>query len=299
MTAATTITETASALADITVYAGPGESAYAAIGSIGLTESFLSINDELGFRYIEYDVTGSTKKKRGYIVDVLAANTYPGDFATGRKGTAKSGVTVYTGPSSANYVTAGSLSSGESFTYLTYNPAATMQFVEYSTASGSLQEEEYCVILAKTTYFYLVEYNTRNGRKTAYANKQDLTVIGDASSVPDDSGISSNAAMSVSSTVYGGPSTKIFFRRKKHLLSGLLFVHRSRKQIHSNGLLNVLILSVLPMLHNGKYKRLVRALHINIYSERPGFYISCLPGHDFICIFPQWGFTPSPMTARQ
>ena len=266
MTAATTITETASALADITVYAGPGESAYAAIGSIGLTESFLSINDELGFRYIEYDVTGSTKKKRGYIVDVLAANTYPGDFATGRKGTAKSGVTVYTGPSSANYVTAGSLSSGESFTYLTYNPAATMQFVEYGTAS---------------------------------ANKQDLTVIGDASSVPDDSGISSNAAMSVSSTVYGRPSTKIFFRRKKHLLSGLLFVHRSRKQIHSNGLLNVLILSVLPMIHNGKYKRLVRALHINIYSERPGFYISCLPGHDFICIFPQWGFTPSPMTARQ
>ena len=137
MTAATTITETASALADITVYAGPGESAYAAIGSISLTESFLSINDELGFRYIEYDVTGSTKKKRGYIVDVLAANTYPGDFAAGRKGTAKSGITVYTGPSSANYVTAGSLSGGESFTYLTYNPTAAMQFIEYSTASGT------------------------------------------------------------------------------------------------------------------------------------------------------------------
>lgn len=35
-------------------------------------------------------------------------------------------------------------------------------------------------------------------------------MIGDASNVPDDSGISSNAAMSVSSTVYGGPSTKIY-----------------------------------------------------------------------------------------
>ena len=55
-----------------------------------------------------------------------------------------------------------------------------------------------------------MEYNTRNGRKTAYANKQDLIVIGNASSVPDDTSISSNAAMSAPSTVYGGPSTKIY-----------------------------------------------------------------------------------------
>lgn len=49
-------------LLTIPVYGGPGDSAYAQTGSIAIAESYSTLWNEYGYKYIEYNVTGTSQK---------------------------------------------------------------------------------------------------------------------------------------------------------------------------------------------------------------------------------------------
>ena len=234
---------------EIDVYGGPGSKAYAKIGYIGVAEKYTKLWDEYGYKSIEYTAQNDTKK-RGYISGGSSAATYPGEFATGCRGTANgsSTVTVYWYPEANDNCYFGRLSGGETFTYLKYDPTKDMQFIEYSTGGGTkrgyirtsdgtpqsntilakakgdistfttpgggndgyLYEEEYCIILAQSKYYYSIEYNTVTGRKVAFVLKSNLTAIGSLSKVPSVQDPGSNAIMRANQAVYGGPSSRIY-----------------------------------------------------------------------------------------
>lgn len=230
------------------VYGGPGSKAYAKIDSIGLAVSSTKLWDEYGYKFVEYTKNGV--KKHGYIAGGTSSAIYPNSFATGCRGAANgnNSVTVYCYPEANDNYYLGRLDAGETFSYLGYAPGSAMQFIEYSTpsgtkrgyirtsdgapqsntilgkvkgdistytlpgdeASGSLYEEEYCVVLSIGQKYCSIEYNTAGGRKIAYALKSSLTMIGDASKVPSVQDPGTSANMLENQAVYGGPSPRIY-----------------------------------------------------------------------------------------
>ncbi len=231
-------------------FGGPGSKAYAKIGYLDPVEFYKLLWEEYGYKFIEYTSNDTGSKKKGYISGGSSAATYPGGFATGCWGTANgsSTVTVYWYPEANDNCYFGRLSGGETFTYLEYDPAKDMQFIEYSTGGGTkrgyirtsdgtpqsntilakakgdistfttpgggndgyLYEEEYCIILAQSKYYYSIEYNTVTGRKVAFVLKSNLTAIGSLSKVPSVQDPGSNAIMRANQAVYGGPSSRIY-----------------------------------------------------------------------------------------
>ena len=233
-------------LLTIPVYGGPGDSAYAQTGSIAIAESYSTLWNEYGYKYIEYNVTGTSQKKRGYITGGSAASKAPSSFSTGCGGYTKVKANVYGGPNIDNYAKTGSLDQVEWVTVLSTTDD-NFYFVEYFTStgtkrgyvlklsvnlsqntalgkanadittyqapgggvSGSLKEEEYMTILSKVSNYYQIEYNTTSGRKKAYAKISDITKIGNgAIDITPEEGI--EAAMAEAASVYSGPSSKIY-----------------------------------------------------------------------------------------
>lgn len=120
------------------VYYGPSSTIYASVGSVGLGEQVTVYGKEKGWFFIEY--SAGTLKKRGYVPYDSIQNPESineGErYYTGKLDVTNSSTTVYTGPNSSLYATAGSVSSGESVTV--YNEViGSYTYIEYSTSTGT------------------------------------------------------------------------------------------------------------------------------------------------------------------
>ncbi|MGE5630981.1 MAG: hypothetical protein ACM3TR_07790 [Caulobacteraceae bacterium] len=226
------------------VYGGPGNKAYAVIGSLDFFDSYSVLWEEYGWKFIEYPV--DVKKKRGYI-EGGDADASPSAYGSGVLAKMSSSQTVYGGPSNVDYVSIGSVSTNESVTVLIPNESG-YAFIEYSTSNGtkrgyvqggtfvstnttalakmnqdtttysepylsgqvigSLFEEEYVIVLAQNETMSYVEYNTVSGRKSAYVFSYKLDRINTLSQIPglEVSNDFVYAVMNSDTNVYSGPS---------------------------------------------------------------------------------------------
>ncbi|AUS98017.1 hypothetical protein CDQ84_18535 [Clostridium thermosuccinogenes] len=129
-----------------TVYYGPSTSIYPSVGSVSSGETVTALWKEGDWTHIEYSVTGTSKKKRGYVrtdtvnitesVSTITVQNYTRYVLTS--------ATTYTGPGSTGYVEAGSVSRGETVIYLGQK-INNYAFIEY-TITGTSQK--------KRAYFY-------------------------------------------------------------------------------------------------------------------------------------------------
>lgn len=232
------------------VYSGPGKSGYAAVGSLDPFDEYETIYKELGFQYIEYEIDGTSTKKRGYIDQFGGGSgTIPDKYKTGVGAKIKSGGTVYSGPSSS-YATVGSVSTNESVTLLSKTSENSYYYFEYPSStgtkrgymssssisitsntgigvtlkditvyddyvvnSGSLNKNEFFVITGYNDNYYKIEYNvtTTVGRKTGYVFKPDVQSLNSNVSIPKVANSSAiHAVPKQSTSVYGGPSSYIY-----------------------------------------------------------------------------------------
>lgn len=124
-----------------TVYYGPSTSTYPSAGSVSKNETITALWTESTWCYIEYNVTGSTNKKRGYVPTstinlTQSVSTIPASGAGSRY--VQTACSVYFGPNTSTYPTAGSLSYGETVQYLGVKDSSTQYaFVEYSVTGTS------------------------------------------------------------------------------------------------------------------------------------------------------------------
>ncbi|MFZ3129845.1 MAG: M14 family zinc carboxypeptidase [Desulfosporosinus sp.] len=202
------------------LYGGPGNHAYAVVGSLDAGDQYNVLWEEYGWKFIDYPA--GSKRKRAYLQGG-AYNPYPSSFQSGVLGKMSSGQYVYGGPSTSTYAQIGSLSVNENITVLIPNEAG-FAFVEYSTSNGSkrgyiltgtftitsttalakmlqdsptysepymfgyqigsLYQEEYVVILQQNDTMSYVEYNTNSGRKRAYVFTFRLDKINTSAQVP-------------------------------------------------------------------------------------------------------------------
>ena len=103
-----------------TVYYGPSTSTYPWVGSVSQNETVTAIWKEGTWAHIEYSVTGTTNKKRGYVPTITVNITESVPTITNQNLTryVNTSGTTYTGPASTGYVTAGSVSRGETVIYI-------------------------------------------------------------------------------------------------------------------------------------------------------------------------------------
>ena len=129
-----------------TVYYGPSTSTYPSVGSVSQNETVTAIWIEGNWVHLEYSVTGTTNKKRGYVPTSTVNITESVPTITNQNliRYVNTSGTTYTGPASTGYVAAGSVSRGETVIYIgqMFNSYA---FIEYAI-SGSSQK--------KRAYFY-------------------------------------------------------------------------------------------------------------------------------------------------
>ncbi len=107
-----------------TVYYGPNTSTYPSVGSVSQNETVTAIWIEGTWVHLEYSVTGTSNKKRGY-VPTSTVNIYESVPALTFANLTRyviTGGTTYTGPASSGYVTAGSVSTGETVQYSGQKP---------------------------------------------------------------------------------------------------------------------------------------------------------------------------------
>lgn len=162
----------------VTVYYGPSSSSFQSVGSISANEGFTRFSETSnGYCYCEYST--SSGPKRGYVA--LSALRGICDGATG---IVTSAAPTYYGADASLYASA-----------------------------GSLDAEEYVVILeaerpiGTPDKWYLVEYNTKSGRKRAYIRQDKVDFIGTLSNVPSLQNYVGLAIMSSAQQVRFGPST--------------------------------------------------------------------------------------------
>lgn len=123
-----------------TVYYGPGTSKYPSAGSVSKSEAITALWTESTWCYIEYQVTGTSNKKRGYVpktsvTSTTGLTTISGHQSSGSKPgdrSVYSGCTVYFGPNPNTYPSAGSVSTGEIVNYLGVKENGNQYaFIEY------------------------------------------------------------------------------------------------------------------------------------------------------------------------
>lgn len=135
-----------------TVYYGPSTASYPSVGSVSSGETVSALWQENAFVFIEYSITGTTQKKRGYILKTdpsvgIANITITESVSTKNFTSVAKTVTVnaptYIGPStnSSLYPSAGSVSSGETVYALTTDGDFT--FIEYSVTGTSQKKRAY------------------------------------------------------------------------------------------------------------------------------------------------------------
>lgn len=123
-----------------TVYYGPSTSAYPSTGSVSKNETITPLWTESTWCYIEYSVTGSTNKKRGYVPTSAINLTVSVSARTISKVSryVHTACSVYFGPNTSTYPAAGSLSYGEAVQYLGVKDSSTQYaFVEYDVTGTS------------------------------------------------------------------------------------------------------------------------------------------------------------------
>lgn len=122
---------------------------YQSVGSVSAGETVVAIvatNDQ-NWVQIEYDVTGTSYKKRGYVlVSTTNLTSVSGLPHTSDNGTitVKTGTSTYTGPSSGGYYSAGSVSTGEAVTDLAYEENG-YRLIEYDVSGTSYKKRAYCL----------------------------------------------------------------------------------------------------------------------------------------------------------
>ena len=133
-----------------TVYYGPSTS-YPTVGSVNSGEAITVLWKDGDWYHIEYTVTSTGKYKRGYIpydtvnnAGTVTAFSSLCDSNAGATRYVNTSETTYTGPSSSNYASAGSLSRLEAVTYTGYKENG-YALVEYAV-TGTTQ--------TKRAYFY-------------------------------------------------------------------------------------------------------------------------------------------------
>ena len=144
-------------------YYGPNSSAYQQLGSVSANEEVYAIaaaNNQTWVQ-IEYSVTGTTKKKRGYVAKSatnLSDATVSSMRQNSNKGTiaVKTGGTTYTGPNDKTFYSAGSVSTGESVTNLGYSENG-YTLIEYSVSNTSYK---------KCAYYLTANLNISSGGDT-------------------------------------------------------------------------------------------------------------------------------------
>lgn len=127
-----------------TVYYGPSTSIYPSVGSVFQNETVTAIWIEGTWVHIEYNVTGTTNKKRGYVPVSTVNITESVPSITNQNLTryVNTSGTTYTGPASTGYAVAGSVSRGETVTYIgqKFNGYA---FIEYNISGTSQKKRAY------------------------------------------------------------------------------------------------------------------------------------------------------------
>ena len=134
-----------------TVLYGPTTSSnsYQSVGSVSAGETVVAIvaTKDKNWVQIEYDVTGTSNKKRGYVqvstTNLSSVSSLPSTSDNGTI-TVKTGCTTYTGPGTSGYYTAGSVDTNESVTDLDYQENG-YRLIEYSVTGTSYKKRAYCL----------------------------------------------------------------------------------------------------------------------------------------------------------
>ena len=127
-----------------TVYYGPSTSTYPSVGSVSQNETVTAIWKEGTWAHIEYSVTGTSNKKRGYVPTSTVNITESVPTITNQNLTryVNTSGTTYTGPASTGYVAAGSVSRGETVFY-TGQMFNSYAFIEYAITGTSQKKRAY------------------------------------------------------------------------------------------------------------------------------------------------------------
>ena len=235
-------------LLETKVYAGPcSTGVYAHVGTLFAGDSYTLLWNEYGYKYVEYPVSNGVK--RGYISG--GTDAVPTAFSSGVLGTVTEYQSVLSTPGSSP-VSMGSVNEGEVVTVLIRNSSG-YTYIEYGTASGtkrgwiphtkvtinnnsalakmsvdddvyvgplagdakigSLEKEEFVVVLAENNTVGLVEYciGVAPYRKQGYVSKSSYAKLNNTATIPaipsyvDPDGES--ATMQIRADVYAGPDS--------------------------------------------------------------------------------------------
>ena len=126
-----------------TVYYGPNTSTYPSAGNVSSGEQVTAKWKEGTYVFIEYNITGSSQKKRGYVTAtaITVTESVPTNSFTLTSKTANTAATTYHGPSTTTYPSAGSVSAGEAVKQLTTE--GTFSFIEYNITGSSQKKRAY------------------------------------------------------------------------------------------------------------------------------------------------------------
>ena len=124
-----------------TVYYGPSSTTYPSAGSVSKGEAITALWTESTWCYIEYSVTGSSNKKRGYVpTSTINLIESVSAFSASNPGIryVQTACSVYFGPNTSTYPTAGSLDYCETVQYLGVKDNNTQYaFIEYNITGSS------------------------------------------------------------------------------------------------------------------------------------------------------------------
>lgn len=125
-----------------TVYYGPSSTTYPSAGSVSKGEAITALWTESTWCYIEYSVTGSSNKKRGYVptntINLTESVSAFSGTNSGMRYVQAADCPVYFGPNAITYPTCGSLSFREEVQYLgvkANNPS--FAFIEYDVTGST------------------------------------------------------------------------------------------------------------------------------------------------------------------
>lgn len=126
------------------VYYGPDTTTYPQVGSVSSGETVTAIWKEGIWTFIEYSITGTTNKKRGYVKTEYVTITESVSTITVTSTTRyiNTASKVYTGPAASGYAEAGSVSYGETVVYLGQK-TNSYSFIEYSITGSTQKKRAY------------------------------------------------------------------------------------------------------------------------------------------------------------
>lgn len=127
-----------------TVYYGPSISTYPSMGSVSNMENVTALWKEGTWTYIKYSVSGTSNYKCGYVPTntVTIAETVSTKTLSSSTRYVNTASTVYLGPGSSGYASGGSVSLGETVSYLGYK-SNNYAYIMYSISGSSQKKRAY------------------------------------------------------------------------------------------------------------------------------------------------------------